>query len=58
MLQYRERKRLGHPSQGGFVALKAEPFFDGLDWNRLERRELMVPWIVIHIPLCYFVTLS
>eukprot|EP00493_Phyllostaurus_siculus_P003136 UN03150 len=43
LLTYKERKRLGHPQQGGFVKLKAEPFFDGLDWNRLERCELEAP---------------
>jgi len=43
MLAYKERKRLGHSDQGGFVALKAEPFFADLDWNRLERCEIEAP---------------
>jgi len=44
LLAYKERERLGHLQQGGFVKLKAEPFFDGLDWNRLERCELEAPY--------------
>jgi len=43
LLAYKEHERLGHPQQGGFVKLKAEPFFDDLDWNRLERCELEAP---------------
>jgi serum/glucocorticoid-regulated kinase 2 len=44
LLQREADARLGGEPAGGLSALQAHPFFEGLDWDALARRELPPPW--------------
>lgn len=43
LLEKEASKRLGS-CEGGAEEVMGHPFFNGLDWDRLERRELMPPF--------------
>ena len=37
-------KRLGYKGMGGIDVFKAHPWFQGLDWARLERKQIKPPF--------------
>jgi serum/glucocorticoid-regulated kinase 2 len=37
-------RRLGSERMGGVEKIKANPFFEGIDWDQLARRELPAHW--------------
>lgn len=39
LLVLNPNERLGSPSKGGVEALKAHPFFDGIEWNTLFTKD-------------------
>ena len=41
LLDFDSERRLG-AGPGGFEAFKAHPFFEGLDWDKLERKQVCV----------------
>ena len=44
LLDVNESSRLGSPLSGGVLAIKQHPFFAGVDWDRLERKQVDPPF--------------
>lgn len=44
LLQRSIEKRLGCKATGGLQGLKAHPWFEGLEWNRLEVKGILPPF--------------